>query len=267
MKLDGKVAIVTGASRGIGKGICLTFAHEGATIIAADINPKGKEEVIEEVKSLGGRGLFIKTDIAKSSEVSNMAMQVFEEFGRIDILVNNAGIIFPAPLSELSEESWDRVFATNLKGGFLCCREVGKFMMRQKQGNIINVTSMAGHSPFSLGGAYSSSKAGFIMFTKQLAMEWAKYGIRVNAISPGLIRTPMNEHLYEDKVLCEKRINLVPLRRIGTPEDISRVALFLASEDSSYMTGQILIVDGGFLETLQEHLPGRSDTEKAGPKM
>jgi NAD(P)-dependent dehydrogenase (short-subunit alcohol dehydrogenase family) len=261
MKLDGKVAIVTGAGRGIGKEICLTFSREGATVIAVDIDPKGKEEVIGKINSWGRRGLFIKADVGNSSEVIEMARHVMEDFGRIDILVNNAGIVFSSPLLELSEEIWDRVFATNLKGQFLCCREVGKFMIRQEQGNIINVASMAGHSPYSSGGAYSASKAGVIMFTKQLAIEWAKYGIRVNAISPGLIRTPMNERVYEDKVLCEKRIKLVPLRRIGTPEDISRVALFLATEDSSYMTGQVLIVDGGYLETLQEHLPGRSDSK------
>lgn len=183
------------------------------------------------------------------------------KFGGLNILVNNAGISIPHTLLDLVENDWDLVMNTNLKGPFLISQYAAQNMKNAGQGIIINVASMSGLEPYQGMGAYSVSKAGLIMLTRLMAVEWAQYGIRVNAICPGLIRTPLTEAVYANAELAQRRAELVPLGRIGKPEEIASIAVFLASPDSSYITGQVLVADGGLLGTIQKHLAGRPATQ------
>lgn len=255
MKLENMVAIVTGSSRGIGRAIALAFAREGADLVVNDLDLEGAEKVASEVEALGRRALAVKADVSRSDEVSHLVKSALAEFEKIDVLVNNAGILLAAPLEEISEEYWDRVLDVNLKGTFLCSQAVGREMIKRRKGSIINIGSIAGCMSYSMAGSYGPSKAAVINLTKQLAMEWAKYNIRVNAINPGLIRTPFTEPIYTDEEVLRKRIQMIPLGRIGTPEDVAEVAVFLASEDSSYVTGQTIMVDGGLAESMFLRIP------------
>jgi 3-oxoacyl-[acyl-carrier protein] reductase len=248
-RLKGKTAIVTGARRGIGRAIALTLGSEGADVAIADIvADDGKlEGVAEEIRKMKRRCLAIKADIASEPEAEEMARRAVEAFGRIDILVNVAGVWLPGQtLLETPEENWDKVVDTNLKGTYLCCRAVGKLMVKQGSGNIINLSSQVGLNPGAGGGAYSVSKAGIIMLTRQLALELAGNNIRVNALAPGIVKTDFNADLWKNPE-AEKRLSLgVPLGRLAEPEDIARAALFLAAEDSGYITGTVIPVDGGW---------------------
>lgn len=253
MKLVGKVAIVTGAGRGIGRAIALAFAREGATIVIVDLNLESAKKVADEAAILGTQSWVIRTDVTKSIEVDRMVKETLEKYGKIDILVNNAGGATgrTEPLLDRSEEDWDKGYNLNLKATFLCSKAVGKAMRKQGKGNIINIASIAGHMGYPLGGSYGTSKAGVIQLTKTLAFELAKYNVRVNSVSPGLIRTEKtDETYYSDKETCDWHLALIPLGRLGKPEDIANAALFLASEDSSYVTGTDIVVDGGFTEIL-----------------
>ena len=199
----------------------------------------------------------MKADVTNLLEVKGMVEKIVKEFGRIDILVNNAGIMANAPIENLKLEDWDKVININLTGVFLCCQAVGNEMIKVSNGNIINIASIVANQPYPLGGAYSASKSGVVIFTKQLAIEWAKYNIRVNAISPGVIRTPINEFHHSHAETYEKRRTLIPLQRIGMPEDIANAAIFFASDESNYITGQVLLVDGGLSETVCQQIPKR----------
>ena len=249
MKLKGFASIVTGGGRGIGRAISLGLAREGADVaILALKDLKSAEDTAGEVKRLGCQAIALRTDITDPESVSHMVEEVLEKFGRIDLLVNNAGMNARAPLEQLSVEDWDRVVAVNLKGVFLCSVAVAREMIRKKKGNIINIAGASAHRCYALGGAFGPSKTGVISLTKQMAVEWAKYNIRVNGVSPGPIQTAETEERLKDgEIQC--RIERIPLRRIGTPDEVMRAVVFLASEDSSYMTGQMLIVDGGGVET------------------
>jgi len=257
MRLKGRVAIVTGAGKGIGRAIAVRFADEGALVVVNGRNVGNITMVVNEIMERGGQGVALSGDVSNLSEVKRIIKKTIEKFGRINILVNNAAIMASGPIEKIKEEDWDKVINTNLKGVFLFSQTVGREMIKARKGNIINIASIAGHQPYPLGGAYAASKSGVIIFTKQLAIEWAKYNIRANAISPGLIRTPLTESQYAHAETYEKRKTLIPLRRIGTPEDIAKVAVFLASDESSYITGQVLLVDGGLMETICQHIPGR----------
>lgn len=249
MKLDGKTAIVTGSGQGIGRAIALALAKEGAdVVINVRKSVQRAKAVADEVRALGRRALVMRADVSKKGEVDQMVKKTLEEFGKVDILVNNAGISARAPIEELSEEDWDRVMNVNLKGAFLCSVAAGKEMIKLKRGNIINIVAASGHRSYPLAGAFGPSKAAVISLTKQLAMEWAKYNIRVNGVSPGPIWSPQTESMLKDEKTRE-RIKKIPMGRIGRPEEIADVAVFLASEDSSYITGQVIIVDGGGSET------------------
>jgi len=242
--LEGKVAIVTGGRRRIGRGIALTLAEAGADVAICDIVVEGgeMEAVAEEIRKLGRRSLAVQTDTTNKVDVDNMVQRVMDEFGVIDILVNNAGIIVRASLVEHSEEDWDRVIDTNLKGYYLCSRAVGKRMVDQKKGNIINIASDAA---FRGGSSYSISKAGVINLTRGLARELASYNIRVNAIAPGYVRTEMSKAMWSDPVAYKEALAVIPLGRIAEPSDIANVALFLASDASRHITGDTILVDGG----------------------
>jgi NAD(P)-dependent dehydrogenase (short-subunit alcohol dehydrogenase family) len=256
MSVKDKIALITGAGQGIGQGIALKFAEAGAKVVAADLNPEGISDTFEKIQSKGGDCLAVSADVSKSSDVKAMVDQAVQKYGTLDVLVNNAGIVKTGPFIDLSEEDWDAVMDVDLKGPFLCSKYAAKVMVPKKQGWIINISSVAGHEPNPDVGSYGPAKAGVLMLTKQCAVEWGRYNIRVNSISPGLIRTPINP-AYEDKKVREARSNQIPLGRLGYPEDIAAVAVMLASDDTGYVTGCDIQVDGGYLRNFQEFLPGR----------
>ena len=249
MELKGKVALVTGSGQGIGRAIALAFAKEGADIVVnVRKNIKNAEAVANAVRNLGQRSLVYQVDVSNYDQVKKMVNATVDAFGRIDILVNNAGASGAKPLEELSEEEWKTVVDVNLNGVFYCTSEVGKLMIKQKGGNIINIAGASAHRCYPNGGAFGPTKAAVISLTKQLAVEWAKHGIRINAISPGPIMTSDTIIKLEDEKMRAK-IAKIPMARVGTPEEIANVAVFLASDKSSYITGQSIIVDGGGAET------------------
>lgn len=249
MKLQGKVAIVTGASRGIGKAISLKFAEQGAFVVEADIVANVNENLseisgTETESSLAHQRLAMVGDISKNEDVKRMVNDTIEKFGKIDILVNNAGIMKSSPIEQVSERDWDTIMNVNLKGAFLCSKHVSKHMMSQESGVIINIASIAGLIPEVNVGAYGPSKAGLINLTQIMAMEWAKYDIRVNAICPGPIETAITNVQWPGET-HEVRARAIPLKRFGRPNEVASAAVFLACDDASYITGHSLIVDGG----------------------
>jgi 3-oxoacyl-[acyl-carrier protein] reductase len=254
MSLDGKVAVITGAGQGIGEGIALQFSRKGARVVVADANAEGVSKTVEKIKATGADSIGVKADISLTRDVQAMFKQTIDRYGTVDILVNNAGIVRSGPLESLSEEDWDKVINVNLRGTFLCCKYAAQIMIPKRKGAIVNITSISGHDPYPGGGAYSSSKGGIILLTKQCAVEWGQYNIRVNAVSPGLIATPLTAKAYEDEKVKKGRENMVPLGRIGTPEDIASVTVLLASDECAYVTGCIVPVDGGFLTNMQRLL-------------
>jgi len=250
MKLDKKVSIVTGGGRGIGRAVCLALAREGSNIMVTDVASQTAREVSEEIQSMGRRALFFEMDVSKSDQAKKMVAAALSSFGKIDILVNVAGIFLRSPIEDVSEQDWDKVVAVNLKGTFLCSQAVGKEMIKQGGGSIVNFASVAAHTPQINLGAYSPSKAGVLLLTKIMAVEWAKYNIRVNALSPGPILTPMTDSIYNTEKLKKGRAKAVPMDRFGTPEEVAKAVLFLASDDASYITGHALSIDGGALDSM-----------------
>ena len=245
--LKDRVAIVTGAKQGTGKVIALTFAEAGASVaICSRITQDGKlQAVADEIKGLGRAALAIQADVSQPAHVNNMVQKVMGEFGAIDILVNNAAVSIHAPRMDTSEADWDRVINVNLKGYYLCAQAVGRIMIQQKRGNIINISSRLGVTASSNMGAYSIAKAGELMLTRVLALELARYHIRVNAIAPGLVETEGSAHLWRQPELRRRFESEIPLGRIALPGDVAGAALFLASDASSYITGHNIVVDGG----------------------
>lgn len=252
MKLKGKTAIVTGASQGIGKGIALELANAGANVVINyNNNQEAAAEVKEEINHLKRNAITVKADVSKQDEVTHLIEEAIHEFQKIDILVNNAGIFVGGPIENLREEDWERVIDVNLKGAFLCCQAVGKNMILNKSGgSIINIASISGSMPEINLGAYTPSKAGMIGLTRLLAIEWAKYDIRVNSISPGPIMTALQRKAYNTDDLLTARNDAIPLQRHGKPEEIGKLAVFLASDDSSFITGEDIKADGGSINSL-----------------
>jgi NAD(P)-dependent dehydrogenase (short-subunit alcohol dehydrogenase family) len=245
--LPGKVAVVTGGRRGIGKAIALALAEAGADIALCDrvVDDGELEAVAEEVKRLGRRSLAVKADITNRADVDSLVQKVVDEFGAIDILVNNAATNIRAPLLELQEDGWDRVIDTDLKGYYLCSQVVGKQMVSQKRGNIINIASTAALKADAGMGAYCIAKAGVVMLTRVLALELAQYNIRVNAVAPYIVKTKFSQPLWSEPEALKQIESEIPLGRLAEPRDIVGSVLFLASDASSYITGQTIIVDGG----------------------
>ena len=245
-KLSGKVALITGASRGIGRAIAIEFARQGASVIINYSNDyEGAKETLEEVKKLNGYGIIIKGDISSFGECNAIVQESLKAMGKIDILVNNAGISHIGLFMDATEEEIQKVMSTNLLGAIYLTKHVIKDMMLRKNGNVINISSMWGEVGASCEVLYSTTKGGLNLFTKALAKEVAPSNIRVNAISPGVIDTKMNSFLgEEEKISLEEEI---PLGRFGKPSEIGKLAVFLCSEDSSYITGQIIRADGGFI--------------------
>ncbi len=246
MKLKGKVALVTGAGSGIGRATALLFAREGADIAVNDIDLPSAEKTSEEVRQLGRKSITVRADIADEREVIGMVKRTIEELNGLHILVNNAGVGGGEPVLESSVETWDRVMAVDLRGTYLCSREAGRWMAEHKTGKIVNISSIAALRAQINMSPYAAAKTGVISFTRALAQEWARYSINVNCIVPGGIDTPMSRGHAGD--LSPERISqLIPLGRMGQPEDIARAALFLASDDAAFITGVYLPVDGGEL--------------------
>lgn len=244
MRLKDKVAIVTGAGQGIGKGIALALAKEGAKVVVSDISDK-IHDVVKEINSLGSEALAAKADVSNNKDTEEMVKSTINKFGRIDILVNNAGVYPMKLLADMKEEDWDRVIDINLKGVFNCTKSVLSKMIEQKGGSIVNISSIAGAViGYPNLVHYSASKGGVLGFTRAAALELAQYKIRVNAIAPGAIETPGTK-VTGDEMLKQLE-QMIPLKRIGQPEDIANLVVFLASEDSSYITGQQIVVDGGW---------------------
>ncbi len=244
--LRGEKAIVTGAAQGLGEQMALGLAEAGADVAVVDINIDRAAKVAESIQNLGRESISIKADVTKVSDVENMVRIVKDRFGKIDILINNAGIANHLPAEEISKEEWDSVIEINLSGTFLCAQAVGREMIKQKKGNIINISSMSGlivNIP-QPQIHYNTSKAGVIMITKSLAGEWAKYNIRVNAIAPGYMRTPLVDKVFPK--YGKGWSSLTPMGRIGDPSEIKGPALFLASKASSFVTGSVLVMDGGY---------------------
>jgi len=243
--LDGKVALVTGAGRGIGRAVAEKLASEGADLALCDVKLEWLAETEAAVKAMGRKTACAAADVSKASDVEAAVEAIQAACGRIDILVNNAGITRDGYLARMSEEDWDAVLDINLKGTFLMTRAVAKLMMKQKSGNIINIASIIG----LIGNAgqcnYAASKAGAIAFTKSTAKELASRNIRANAIAPGFIETKMTEVLPEE--IRKKMLDAIPMRRFGLPADIAHTVVFLASDASAYMTGQVLSVNGGMV--------------------
>ncbi|VVB84384.1 L-rhamnose 1-dehydrogenase (NADP(+)) [uncultured archaeon] len=245
MKLENKVAIITGAGSGIGKETALLFALEGARVVVADINEKGGSETVEEVRKNGGEGFFVKLDASSREQSKQMAGEVLERYGKIDVLINNAGIVQDALIFKMTEEQWDRVINVNLKGAFNCIQAVVETMVSQGSGVIINASSVVGLFGNVGQANYAAAKAGLIGMTKALAKELGKKGVRVNAVAPGFITTPMTSNVPE-KIL-EMMKEKTPLRRLGEPRDVAHAYLYLASDDAQFVTGTVLSVDGGLV--------------------
>jgi 3-oxoacyl-[acyl-carrier protein] reductase len=254
MKVDlhGKIALVTGAGEGIGRAIALAMAGNGASVIVNDLEACG-DRTAEELRQLGHRSIFLPADVSKHEEVNAMISMAERDFGAIDILVNNAGVNTPGPLRrniyEYDEAEWRRILAVDLDGLFYCCRAVSPRMVARQTGVVINISSVIGLVPFRLQSAFAAAKAAVIHFSRSIALELAPFGIRVNAVAPGSVLTRATHALFynpEKKDLAESLLSHIPLGRPGTSEEVANAALFLASPDSSYITGTVLTVDGGW---------------------
>lgn len=246
MLLDNKVALVTGASRGIGRAVAIALAREGAKVVVNYAgNTAAAQETLNEIKALGGEAIAIQADVAQADAVDILVKQTMEAFGRIDILVNNAGITRDNLLLRMKEEDWDAVMNTNLKGIFHCTKQVSRVMIKQKSGKIINMTSVVGVMGNAGQSNYAAAKAGVIGFTKSMAKELAARNITVNAVAPGFILTDMTAVLPE--AVKSEMANSIPLARLGKPDDVAAAVVYLSSASADYVTGQTLHVDGGMV--------------------
>lgn len=244
--LSGKVALVTGAGRGMGYHIALALAKYGADLILCSRTLSELEQAKAEVERLGRRAFIQRADVTRIPEIQAMVEESVRTFGRIDVLVNNAGVNIPQWAEEVTEEAWDKVFDINLKGAFFCAQAVGKVMIRQKKGKIINVSSQSGSVGLIMRSAYCASKGGLNLLTKVLALEWAKHNITVNAIAPTFLETPMTKPMLEKKEFRDYVMGNILLGRLARFEDVVGAVIYLASEASNMVTGHILLIDGGW---------------------
>ena len=244
--LEGRTALVTGASGGLGKEAALAFADVGCDVVIAARNLPALEEVAAAVERKGRRCLAVKTDITQAADVQRLVDCAVEHFHTIDILVNNAAVAVEKSLEEITEEEWRRVIDTDLHGAFRCAQTAGKVMIKQRQGRIINVVSVLGLVAVPTLGSYGAAKGGVIQFTRYLALEWARYQITVNALAPGYFLSPMNEQRFADPDVLHNTLRRIPMKRLATYDDLTPALIFLASEAAKYITGQVIVVDGGW---------------------
>lgn len=245
-RLDGKVAVITGAGSGIGAATARLFAHEGARLALVDIRDEAVEQVAEEIRSKGGEVYAMQADVSNSVEVSAFIERTVSMFGKLDILHANAGVLIPGSVHDLSEENWNKTLAVNLSGVFFCCKYAVPYLKNSGDGCIVITSSTAGLVAEKNIAAYCATKGGLIMLTKQMALDYARNGIRVNCLCPGWIDTPFNDPVIESPEALSASIDAwVPLGRQGLPEEVAQAVLYLASEESSLVTGHALVIDGG----------------------
>jgi NAD(P)-dependent dehydrogenase (short-subunit alcohol dehydrogenase family) len=247
MRLQDKVAIVTGAASGNGRGIAIRLAEEGARVVVVDVSVPGAQETAAMIEINGGQSLIVKADVSRREQLEAMLAATLDRFGQVDILVNNAGVESMKPFLELPEAEWDRVMAVNLKGPFLCSQVVGRVMAQAGGGKIVNIASICSDVALTGEAHYIASKGGLLMLTKAMALDLAQYNINVNAVGPGVIETGMTANSLNNPTRVEMFLNHIPLKRIGQPRDVANAVLFLASAEADYITGTILYVDGGWL--------------------
>ncbi len=247
MRLKDKVAVVTGSSRGVGNSVALAYGREGAKVVVNyTSSDKAAQEAVEAIKGMGSDAVAVKADVALKADAENLIRAAVDSFGRLDVLVNNAGFTRPALMVKMTEEQWDQVVDIHMKGAFLCSQAAALQMKEQKAGKIINVTSVAGIVGTVGQVNYSAAKGGVISMTKSIAREMARYNVCANVISLGIVSTDMTEKIRSDEKLKEVYMNRILLKRFAEPEDITPPFVFLASDESSYITGQLLCVDGGY---------------------
>ena len=245
-RLEEKVAIVTGAGSGIGAGIAKLFAKEGAKVVLADWHPENAEKVASEIRAAAGQAVAVKCDVSDAKDAEALIAAALAQFKKIDILVNNAGVYVPDSVERVSEAEWDKVMSVDLKGVMLCSKYAIPHMRKQGKGKIINIASIAGVVGFAQSAAYCAAKGGVILLTREMALDYAKDRINVNAICPGVIVTAMTEDMRRDKQTADGLMQQTPLGRFGQPEDIAYAALYLANDESDFVTGTALVVDGGW---------------------
>jgi 2-deoxy-D-gluconate 3-dehydrogenase len=246
LRLDGRVALVTGAGQGLGRAMALALAEAGADVVLVARSRGAIEEAARAAAGLGRRALAIPADVAVPEEVERAVARALEAFGAVDVLVNNSGVALVKPFVDTSPEEWARVLAVNLTGAAHCCRAVAPGMIARGRGKIVNVASVLGARGLPGYAAYSASKGGLLALTRALAVEWARHNIQVNAIAPGWFVTPMNERAFADARVRERLLRDVPARRTGRPEELGPLVVYLASGASDYVTGEVVFVDGGF---------------------
>lgn len=252
-----RVVVITGAGGGIGRAAALRFAADGAVVALVEVDPGTCATVAAEVAAAGGTPLEFPIDVADEDAVRGLAASVDERCGRADVLVHGAIQRMPGHLESLPTESFDRLLAVGLRGGFLLGRELGRLMLRQGSGVLVFLGSTAAHAPYPNTGAYAPCKAALVMLAKSFALEWAGRGVRSLSVSPGMVRTPMTEDLYSRPEILAGRSAMAPLGRIGTPEEIASLVHYLASDAASYVTGTDVLIDGGFTTSKFMHVPGR----------
>lgn len=249
--LKNKIVIVTGGGRGIGHGIAIAMAQAGASVVVASRNKPTLDKTVEQIEAMGGKGLAVKTDVSQKEDVSDMAKETIKKFGKIDILVNNAGVFTPTPLLQLTEDVWEETININLKGVFLCSKEVAKEMIKRKKGGkIINISSLNAYRGGKNTVHYCASKGGVNTLTKALAIELAPYNINVNGVAPGLTDTDIHRTRLSGSEVRQKFLEIIPLHKIMEPNDLGLTAVFLASDAAEMITGTTLIVDGGWTASL-----------------
>lgn len=245
--LNNKVAIITGAGSGIGKGIAKIFAQEKAKVVVANRRKEKGEKVVNEIKNLGGQAIFVQTDVSQWLDWVNLTKKTIEVFGKIDVLVNNAGVVNNfTPLHQTTDQDWDYILNTNLKGAFYGMKAVIPYMLKNNKGKIINIASIAGLVGFNGLSAYCASKGGIIALTREAAFEYAKNQININCIAPGVVVSEMTDDILNNEEAKKGFLMNIPLGKVGQPEDIAAGALYLASNQSDYLTGQVLVIDGGW---------------------
>jgi len=248
VKLEGQVAIVTGSAQGIGRAIAIGLAREGAHVVIADIQLEKALETAKEIEALGRKSIALKVDVSRVPDISMMVEKALEAFGTVDILVNNAGIALSTPFLETTEEAWDKIINVNLKSAFFCSQSVARVMVDQGRGKIVNLASTSSFVAGRQEVPYAVSKAGVRMLTAASSAELASYNVNVNAIAPGLIKTPLTEKHFPSLEALEERVKAkAPMGRAGIPEDLVGAVVFLCSADADYVTGHTLVVDGGWL--------------------